>query len=140
MCRAWPPQGALRLRRLEQSGTRNVATGRVNGRKRPALKKILKEGREFGVGVILSTQFLKHFGASDDDYAKYIMTWVVHNVADLKQSDIEFVFKTGSKSDETQRLFDDIKKLEIHHSIVKIGTSKPCYIRDKAFWELYNEL
>ena len=106
----------------------------------PALKKILKEGREFGVGVILSTQFLKHFGASDDDYAKYIMTWVVHNVADLKQSDIEFVFKTGSKSDETQRLFDDIKKLEIHHSIVKIGTSKPCYIRDKAFWELYNEL
>lgn len=106
----------------------------------PALKKILKEGREFGVGVILSTQFLKHFGTSDDDYAKYIMTWVVHNVADLKQSDIEFVFKTGSKSDETQRLFDDIKKLEIHHSIVKIGTSKPCYIRDKAFWELYNEL
>ena len=25
----------------------------------PALKKILKEGREFGVGTILSTQFLK---------------------------------------------------------------------------------
>ena len=106
----------------------------------PALKKILKEGREFGVGVILSTQFLKHFGASDDDYAKYIMTWVVHNVADLKQSDIEFVFKTGSKSDETQRLFDDIKKLEIHHSIVKTGTSKPCYIIDKAFWQLNQEI
>ncbi|MBQ3264360.1 MAG: DUF87 domain-containing protein [Ruminococcus sp.] len=48
----------------------------------PALKKILKEGREFGVGTILSTQFLKHFGTSDDDYAKYILTWVVHNVAD----------------------------------------------------------
>ena len=106
----------------------------------PALKKILKEGREFGVGVILSTQFLKHFGTSDDDYAKYILTWVVHNVADLKQSDIEFVFKTGTKSDETQRLFDDIKKLERHHSIVKIGTSKLCYIKDKAFWELYQEL
>ena len=26
----------------------------------PSLKKILKEGREFGVGTILSTQFLKH--------------------------------------------------------------------------------
>jgi len=105
----------------------------------PSLKKIMKEGREFGVGVILSTQFLKHFGASDDDYAKYILTWVVHNVADLKLSDIEFVFKTGSKSDETQRLFDDIKKLERHHSIVKIGTANPSYIRDKAFWELYKE-
>ena len=106
----------------------------------PALKKILKEGREFGVGTILSTQFLKHFGASDDDYAKYILTWVVHNVADLKQSDVEYVFKAEAKSNETQRLFNDIKGLQKHHSIVKIGTAKPKYIKDKAFWELYKEL
>ena len=64
----------------------------------PSLKKILKEGREFGVGTILSTQSLKHFGSGDDDYAKYILTWVVHNVSDLKNSDIDFVFKTESKS------------------------------------------
>lgn len=106
----------------------------------PSLKKILKEGREFGVGTILSTQFLKHFGSTDDDYAKYILTWVVHNVADLKTSDVEFVFKTESKSSETQNLFNDIKGLQKHHSIVKIGTSKPRYIEDKAFWELYKEL
>lgn len=106
----------------------------------PALKRILKEGREFGVGTILSTQFLKHFGSSDDDYAKYILTWVVHNVADLKPSDVEFVFKTESKSSETQNLFDDIKALQKHHSIVKIGTDRPRYIEDKAFWELYKEL
>lgn len=106
----------------------------------PSLKKILKEGREFGVGTILSTQFLKHFGSSDDDYAKYILTWVVHNVADLKTSDVEFVFKTESKSSETQNLFNDIKGLQKHHSIVKIGTTRPCYIEDKAFWELYQEL
>lgn len=106
----------------------------------PALKKILKEGREFGVGTILSTQFLKHFGSTEDDYAKYILTWVVHNVADLKTSDVEFVFKTESKSAETQMLFNDIKALEKHHSIVKLGTAKPRYIKDKAFWELYKEL
>lgn len=106
----------------------------------PALKKILKEGREFGVGTILSTQFLKHFGSTDDDYAKYILTWVVHNVADLKPSDVEFVFKTESKSSETQNLFSDIKGLQKHHSIVKIGTANPRYIKDKAFWELYKEL
>lgn len=106
----------------------------------PALKKILKEGREFGVGTILSTQFLKHFGTTDDDYAKYILTWVVHNVADLKISDVEFVFKTEAKSAETETLFNDIKGLQIHHSIVKIGTDRPRYIVDKAFWELYQDL
>lgn len=104
-----------------------------------ALKKILKEGREFGVGTILSTQFLKHFGTDDDDYSKYILTWVVHNVADLKPSDVDFVFKTESKSPQSARLFNDIKGLKKHHSIIKIGNNNPMYIQDKAFWELIQE-
>lgn len=101
-----------------------------------ALKKILKEGREFGVGTILSTQFLKHFGSGDDDYAKYILTWVVHNVTDLKQTDVDFVFNTEAKSAEEHKLFNDIKKLQKHNSIVKIGTEKPVYTEDLPFWKL----
>lgn len=106
----------------------------------PSLKRILKEGREFGVGTILSTQFLNHFGTGEDDYSKYILTWVVHNVADLKVSDVEFVFKAEAKSAESQKLYSDIKALKKHHSIIKIGNEKPVYIRDKAFWELYKDL
>lgn len=106
----------------------------------PALKKILKEGREFGVGTILSTQFLKHFGSGEDDYSKYILTWIVHNVSDLKGSDVDFVFNTEAKSQDSNILFNQIKNLKIHHSIIKIGTGRPIYLRDKAFWELYTEL
>lgn len=106
----------------------------------PSLKKILKEGREFGVGTILSTQFLKHFGSVEDDYAKYILTWVVHNVSDLKNSDVEFVFNSELKSQENQVLYNAIKGLTKHHSIIKIGNNKPVYVQDKAFWELYKEL
>lgn len=107
----------------------------------PSLKKILKEGREFGVGTILSTQFLKHFGSGDDDFSKYILTWVVHNVADLKNTDIRFVFNTEANSIEEAKLFGDVKKLQKHYSIVKMGNCpKPIYIKDKAFWELYKEL
>ena len=106
----------------------------------PALKKILKEGREFGVGTILSTQFLKHFGSGEDDYSKYILTWIVHNVSDLKNSDVDFVFKTEPKSQENQVIFNEIKALQKHHSIVKIGNNKPVYMKDKAFWELMQEI
>ncbi len=107
----------------------------------PSLKKILKEGREFGVGTILSTQFLKHFGSGDDDFSKYILTWVVHNVADLKNTDIRFVFNTEANSAEETKLFGDVKKLQKHYSIVKMGNrQKPIYIKDKAFWELLLEL
>lgn len=106
----------------------------------PALKKILKEGREFGVGTILSTQFLKHFRSGEDDYSKYILTWIVHNVSDLKGSDVDFVFNTEAKSQDSSTLFNQIKALKIHHSIIKIGTGKPIYLHDKAFWELYQEI
>lgn len=105
----------------------------------PALKKIMKEGREFGVGVILSTQFLKHFGTSDDDYSKYILTWVVHGVSDLKERDIDFIFKTEPKSQESTNLFNDVKDLTKHHSIVKIGNNKHQYMKDFAFWEYLAE-
>ncbi len=106
-----------------------------------SLKKILKEGREFGIGTILSTQFLKHFGNEEDDFSKYILTWVVHNVADLKNADIRFVFNTEQGSALESKLFNDIKKLPKHHSIVKIGNKQiPIYMKDKAFWQLYNEI
>ena len=106
----------------------------------PSLKRILKEGREFGVGTILSTQFLNHFGTGDDDYSKYVLTWVVHNVSDLKLGDVDFVFKTQAKSNESVTLYNDIKKLDKHNSIVKIGNSKPQYIIDRAFWELWRDI
>lgn len=106
----------------------------------PSLKKILKEGREFGVGTILSTQFLKHFKLKDEDYSKYILTWVVHNVADLDPADIRFVFNTESKGSEEARLFSEVKKLKKHCSIVKMGDSnRPITMRDKAFFEYWAE-
>lgn len=103
----------------------------------PSLKKILKEGREFGVGVILSTQFLTHFKSKEEDYSKYILTWAVHNVSDLDPSDIRFVFNTVAKSDEENYYFNQVRKLSKHCSLVKMGeNSKPVPMRDLAFFEL----
>ncbi len=105
----------------------------------PAIKKILKEGREFGVGIILSTQFLRHFKSKDEDYSKYILTWIVHNVADLKNSDIEFVFNSDKNSALCDALFHKIKSLECHRSILKIANEDPINMKDKPFFELMNE-
>lgn len=102
----------------------------------PSLKKILKEGREFGVGTILSTQFLKHFVTGEDDYSKYILTWVVHNVSDLKPANVEYLFKMQSKDVRAVELCNEIKNLSKHNSIVKIGNQEQFTIKDKAFWEL----
>lgn len=102
-----------------------------------AIKKILKEGREFGVGTILSTQFLSHFSTNDNDYANYILTWVIHNVSELSSKEIRMIFNTQSKMEE-ENIMSQIKKLEKHHSVVKGIGKEPILMRDKAFWELFS--
>ena len=101
-----------------------------------AIKKILKEGREFGVGTILSTQLLSHFSTGDNEYANYILTWIVHNVADLSNKDVKYIFNTQTKADD-ESVFSKIKTLEKHHSLIKLADyNRPIHLRDKAFWEL----
>lgn len=104
-----------------------------------SLKKILKEGREFGVGTILSTQLLSHFSTGENEYANYILTWVVHNVADLNNKDVKYIFNTQSKSEE-ENIYSKIKSLNKHYSLVKMGDSdRAVYMKDRAFWELVNK-
>ncbi|MNB78871.1 AAA-like domain protein [compost metagenome] len=103
-----------------------------------SIKKILKEGREYGVGTILSTQFLSHFSTSDNDYANYILTWIVHNVSEMSAKEIRMVFNTQSKAEE-ENIMNRIKTLQKHYSIVKTGAGQPIWMRDRAFWELEKE-
>lgn len=103
-----------------------------------ALRKILKEGREFGVGTILSTQFLKHFHTDEDDFSSYILNWIVHRVDDLSPKEVKTLFNTSSKGQE-DTLYTEIKRLEKHYSIVKLGSSAPYYCKDRAFWELIKD-
>lgn len=100
------------------------------------LKKILKEGREFGVGTILSTQLLSHFSTGENKYSDYILTWIVHNVAEINPKDAKYIFNAQDKSDQ-EMICNKIKSLNKHYSLVKMGDSdRPIYMKDRAFWEL----
>lgn len=100
------------------------------------LKKILKEGREFGVGTILSTQLLSHFSTGENKYSDYILTWIVHNVAEINSKDAKYIFNAQAKSDQ-EIICNKIKSLSKHYSLVKMGDSdRPIFMKDRAFWEL----
>ena len=100
-----------------------------------SLRKILKEGREYGVGVILSTQDITHFKTGDNNYASYILTWVIHRVAEIKNADIKAIFNKDDKA-EQEELMEAIRKLEKHFSLYIDGEKHVRMMRDKAFWEL----
>lgn len=102
----------------------------------PSLRKILKEGREYGVGMILSTQDITHFQTGDNDYSSYILTWVIHRVAKLRPQELKAMFGVNEKA-EQERLMETINKLEKHYSLYIDGAKKIVPMRDKAFWELF---
>ncbi|MGL5251393.1 MAG: ATP-binding protein, partial [Enterovibrio sp.] len=101
----------------------------------PSLRKILKEGREYGVGVILSTQDITHFQTGENDYSNYVLTWVIHRVAKIKPQELKAMFGVNEKS-EQEKLMETINKLEKHYSLYIDGAKKIVKMRDKAFWEL----
>lgn len=101
----------------------------------PSLRKILKEGREYGVGVILSTQDITHFQTGENDYSSYVLTWVIHRVAKIRPQELKAMFGVNDKN-EQERLMDTINKLDKHYSLYIDGAKKIQKMRDKAFWEL----
>jgi DNA phosphorothioation-dependent restriction protein DptH len=101
----------------------------------PGLRKLLKEGREFGVGTILSTQELTHFRTANNDYSSYILSWIIHRVPSIKPQDVKSLFGTASKED-VENLISSIQGLEKHNSLYVDGQKHLTKIRDLAFWQL----
>jgi len=100
-----------------------------------SLRKILKEGREYGVGTILSTQFLNHFSTSDNEYTQYILTWIIHRVNEINDKEVGSIFAIPNKQVRAE-LISTIKELNKHYSVVNLAGSPPIKIKDRAFWEL----
>jgi hypothetical protein len=59
------------------------------GRDFEVLMKLMLEGREFGMGVILSSQYLSHFKTPSYNWAEALSTWVVHNVRNATAKQFE---------------------------------------------------
>ena len=100
-----------------------------------SLRKILNESREYGVGIILSTQEITHFKTAENDYSSSIRTWVVHEVPTISSKDIKALFNKDDKNEQDQ-LMKAIRELKKHHSLFVVGGTNITRIRDKAFWEL----
>lgn len=101
----------------------------------PALRRILKEGREYGVGVILSTQDITHFKTAENDYSSYILSWTVHRVSQIKNADVKALFNKDDKADQEQ-LMEAIRRLDKHFSLYVDGEKRIQKMRDTTFWEL----
>lgn len=99
------------------------------------LKKILLEGREFGTGVILASQFLKHFKAGGTDYRAPLLSWFIHKVPNITPTELGAL---GFTSDLTE-LSERVKTLPNHYCLYKSYNVSGVVIRGLPFYELVQD-
>ena len=75
------------------------------------MRQLLLLGREFGVGVVLASQFLSHFKTREIDYSQPLLTWFIHKVPNVTSRELQSI-GLSAVADST---VDRVKTLDVHH-------------------------
>ncbi|WIY26009.1 hypothetical protein [Parasedimentitalea psychrophila] len=99
------------------------------------LQKLLLEGRQFGMGVILSSQYLSHFKLGGVNWAQPLRTWCIHKVPDITFQDLS---RLGF-GDGAAEMAAHVPELENLHSLFKCDPdhAKGIFIRDKTYFSFF---
>lgn len=100
-----------------------------------ALSTILLEGREFGVGTILSSQYLSHFRTRGIDYTEPLLTWFVHRVPSISLRELDGLGGFDATDDDIRR----IKTLGQHEAFYVSAPYPGRIIRAYPFWKIVSE-
>lgn len=96
------------------------------------LRQILLQGREFGVGVLLASQFLSHFKTRETDYSEPLLTWFIHKVPNVTSRDLQSIGlnRVASSTVET------VKSLDVHQCLYKTLDVPGRFMRATPFYEI----
>jgi DNA phosphorothioation-dependent restriction protein DptH len=76
----------------------------------------MQQGRSFGHGVFLSTQFLHHFNQNETPLRPLIGTWILHQMADLNPPDVRALLGISSRTELRERV-QELSSLPQHTSL-----------------------
>lgn len=96
------------------------------------LRKLLLQGREFGCGVILASQYLRHFKVNATDYREPLLTWFVHKVPNVTPAELGALGLAATAAEIAER----VKELPNHHCLYKTFDSPGHIIKGLPFYEL----
>lgn len=96
------------------------------------LRKLLLQGREFGAGIILASQYLRHFKVNATDYRDPLLTWFIHKVPNVTPAELSTLGLTGSLAELAER----VKSLKNHQCLYKSFDVSGEVIRGLPFFEL----
>ena len=102
----------------------------------PGLEELLTRGSQFGLGVLLSVHSMDAFQVNRFDCSQHIRTWVLHNVEDLRKTDLEFLLRADIPDSELDRLYQESRHLRKLHSLIFPSDDTPILAEDLPFYEI----
>lgn len=96
------------------------------------LRKILLQGREFGVGVILASQYLSHFKAGATDYREPLLTWFLHKVPNLRPQELGALGLNDVSA--LAQAAERIKALGLHECLYKTHDVPGEFVKGAPFY------
>ena len=96
------------------------------------LRKLLLQGREFGAGIILASQYLRHFKVNATDYREPLLTWFIHKVPNVAPAELSALGLTRSLAELAER----VKSLKNHQCLYKSFDVPGEIVRGLPFFEL----
>lgn len=97
----------------------------------PVLMNLMLQGREFGTGVVLASQFLSHFKVGPTNYGQPLLTWFIHKVPAVTKQELVTLGIVAAN----ENMASKIPTLELHQALyVSLGVQGR-FIRGKPFYE-----
>ena len=99
------------------------------------LRQVLLQGREFGVGALLASQFLSHFRTRETDYSEPLLTWFIHKVPNVTAKELQSIGLNRVATSIVER----IKGLDVHQCLYKSLDVPGRFMRATPFYEVVGE-
>ena len=119
------PQGLARMEKLVVVDEADE----ILGRDIPVVKRLLREGAQFGLGMILAAREPEHI---DDDEKPCLDLWAVHSLEAPKRTELERIFEEAVPEQQMQEL----RKLQRHQCLLKSKGAGALSMQDLPFYEV----
>ena len=98
----------------------------------PVLEKLLLQGRQYGLGVILASQYLSHFKVGSTNYGEILRSWFVHKVPHVTDAQLRMLSMPGATAANAAR----ISSLNNHEAFYSSLNVEGEFIRGLPYFEL----
>jgi hypothetical protein len=99
------------------------------------LRQILLQGREFGVGVLLASQYLSHFRTRETDYSEPLLTWFLHKVPNVTARELDAIGLNAVGPSVVER----VKAQDVHQCLFKTLDVPGRFMRGLPFYEIVKD-